>query len=539
MTDEALQSAPVTSVRPDDRHARERLLGVLFVTVISALYGGSLILARFDYQASADSYYHFAVAREIAHGNFRSELVDRAPWTILKQWPVDHYFGFHVLLAPFALLPSTIWGLKLATLAFFCAVPACCCWFLTERGVRFAWAWSFLPLLFANQDWRYLMLRGGNWLVVLSIALLQVAFFTKSKRGRWLGLILVGYLAMLSYQGALILLPLHVGALCSAWLLCRDALQKVQLAEPLLTALGLALGLLINPYMNGDAATFRFVWFHVAYMNLDPASLYPGLREFGPLPLEHLLANPEFIAAPVLLLASAAWVVVRAFRGKRPSYTTSVLLGAALVGLFLSARAIRMREYAVPWAVMFFASAVPPWPWKTPLLRKATTPLLSSAVCVLLLTKWPDTFYQLGDYLPYAQYEGARPILAAHRGPPVLNIAEGDYLTLRWEDPDVVVVQALSHYFLYPNRPIFDDVTTIRQSRTERPRLLAMQRFYQRGVRLVAVQHRNLAFPSFERYPDAFRPIFRSPEKITPRFRCSIYVLNEAGITAALAHTEP
>lgn len=535
MSETTQHGADTPTGQGDER--RGSLFGVLFVSVVSLIYGGSLILARFDYQASADSYYHFAVAREIAQGNFRSELAPRVPWTILSQWAVDHYFGFHLLLAPFAALPSAIWGLKLATLAFFCAVPLTIHWFLAARRVRFAWAWCFVPLLFANQDWRYLMLRGGNWLLVLSILFLEFAFFTPSTRRRWLGIVLVSYAATLSYQGGLLLLPLHLGVLCALLVLRRDTLTSAHFAEPLLTAFGLGLGLLLNPYMNSDAATFRFAWFHVAYMNRDPAGLYPGLREFGPVPLEHLLANPEFIAAPACLLAAAAWVVVRAVRGQRPSRTVCVLLGAALVGLVLSARAIRMREYAVPWAVSFFAAATPSWPWKTPLLRKAAAPLLAGAVCVLLLLKWPDTFDLLGNYLPAAQYEGARPILEAHRGPPVLNVAEGDYLTLRWEDPDVVVVQALSHYFLYPNRPVFDDVTTIRDASDDRSRLLAVQRFFQRGVRLVAVQHRNLAFQSFERYPRIFRPLFRSPAKITREFRCSIYLLDGAGLDATLAGT--
>ncbi|MEI9935715.1 MAG: hypothetical protein WDO69_00690 [Pseudomonadota bacterium] len=539
MHSEATELTPDALISAADfRRRPARRLAALFVSVVSVLYGGSLILARWDYQASADSYYHFAVAREIAQGNFRSELAPRLPWTILGQLPVDHYFGFHLLLAPFAALPSAVWGLKLATLVFFVAVPLSIYRFLAARGARFAWAWCFLPLLFANQDWRYLMLRGGNWLVVLSILFLQAAFFTPKKQSRQIAIVLVCYAATLSYQGGLILLPLHLGALCSALLLRRDAIDKAQLTEPLFTVLGLALGLLVNPYMNGSAATFRFLWFHLGYMNLDPAGLYPGLREFGPVPLAYLTANPEFIVAPGCLLAAAGWILVRAWRGQRPSYAVCVLLGAALTGLVLSARAIRMREYAVPWAVMFFATAVPPWPWPTPLLRKAAGPLLGTAVCVLFLVKWPDTFDLLGEYLPAAQYEGARRILQAYRGPPVLNVAEGDYLTLRWEDPDVVAVQALSHYFLYPNRPVFDDVTVIRESPSRRARLLALQRFYQRGVRLVAVQHRNLAYQTFEQSPDAFRRVFTSPAKITPQFRCSIYVLDAAGIAAAIADGE-
>jgi hypothetical protein len=520
----------------DSRRRFRRALEALFVSVLSLIYGGSLVLARFGHQASADSYYHFAVAREMARGNFRSEVGARLPWTIMAELPVDHYFGFHLLLAPLAALPNVEWGLKLATLLLFCAVPLSVWWFLNARGVHLAWLWCFLPLLFANQDWRYLMLRGGTWLLVLSILLLQVAFFTQHRVRRRLGIVCIGYLATLSYQGGVILLPLHLGALSTVLLLRRDSLARGQAWEPLLTLLGLGLGLLLNPYMDSSAATFRFFWFHVTQMNLDPAGLYPGLREFGPVPLAYLPANPEFIIAPLVLLCAAGWVFVRASRGHQPTYAVAVLLGAAVAGLVLTARAIRMREYAVPWAVLFLACVAPSWPWQTPLLRKAGAPLLACALAVLLFIKWPDTFNLLGGHLPAAQYQGARPVLEAYRGPPVLNIAEGDYTTLRWEDPDVVAVQALSHYFLYPNRPVFDDVVAIRESRSEVTRLRALQRFYERGVRLVTVQNRNSAYQTLEHFPSAFRPVFRSSEAdVKAQFRSSIYVMDSAGIELAIA----
>ena len=511
----------------------------LFVVVVCTLYGGTLILARWGYQASADSYYHFAVAREMVRGNLRSELVPHAPWTILARWPVDHYFGFHLLLVPFAAIPNAVWGLKLATLAFFVAVPLSVYCFLVARKVQFAWAWCFAPLQFANQDWRYLMLRGGNWLVVLAIAHLSAAFFMRQKRTRRLAIVLVSYVATLSYQGGLILLPMHLGALTAALLLCRESVERARIWEPLLTALGLMLGFVLNPYMNGNAATLRFLWFHVSYMNLDPAGLYPGLREFGPVPFAALIDNPEFIVAPCLLLAMAFWLLFRAYRGQKPTYAVAVLLGAALVGLLLTARAIRTREYAVPWAVAFFACSARPWPWATPLLRKAATPILASAVCACLLFKWTDTFELLGEHLPAAQYAGARAVLEARRGPPVLNIAEGDYTTLRWEDPDVVVVQALSHYFLYPNGPVYADVTAIREAPAHLTRLRALQRFYQRGIRLVSVQNRNSAYLTLEQHPEAFRPVFRSPvDQVDPEFRSTIYLMDGANIDSAITASE-
>jgi len=521
-----------------DEHGRSawaRALGAAFVALVSTVYGGTLIAARFGYQASADANYHFAVAREIARGNFRSEAAPHLPWTILSELPVDHYFGFHLLLAPFALLPNPLWGMKLATLLLFVAVPLSVYWLMLKCHAQAAWAWAFAPIVFANQDWRYLMMRGGNWTVLLSLAFIWVAFFVERPVPRRLGIVGLGYLATLSYQGGLVLLPLHLAGLLSGFLLCRERLARARWIEPAFTALGLALGFTLNPYMTASAAPFRFAWFHIPLMNLDPAGLYPGLREFGPVPLGHLLANPEFIVAPCVVLLGVAFVVVRALRGQRPSYEQAVLLGVACLGLALAVRAIRMREYAVPWAVVFLALLTPPLPVRR-WLRSALTPVVGLCIVLLLLEKWPDSAVLMGGSLPTAEYRGAGPLLRAYRGPPVLNIAEGDYTTLRYEDLDVAAVQGLSHYFLYPNRPVFADVTTIRESTSSVARLEALLRFYDRGVRLVTVQHRNSAYALLQRYAGAFRPVFRSPlPESEQAVGATIYVIDRAGLTAAIA----
>ncbi len=529
---------PATEQPPSPGSRTQRWLGAAFVALVSTLYGATLVLAKVGYQASTDAHYHFAVAREIARGNFRSEADPHLPWTILSELPVDHYFGFHLLLAPFALLFGPLWGMKLATLALFIAVPLSVYAFLTKCGARHAWLWSFVPILFANQDWRYLMMRGGNWIVIVSIAFIWVAFFVERQRPRRIGLLLLAYVSALSYQGGMVLLPLHLAGAASAFVLCRSELGREKLWEPALTALGLALGLTLNPYMNAHFAPWKFALFHVPLMNLDPAGLYPGLREFGPVPLDNLLANPEFIVAFCIVLAAVVFVLLRARAGRTPSYAVSVLLGVSVLGLVLTARAIRMREYSVPWAVLFLALLVPPLHLRAR-LQATLIPLLAALVPLLLALKWPDSNDLMGQSLPTAEYRGARALLEKYRGPPVLNIAEGDYTTLRYEDLDVAAVQGLSHYFLYPNRPVFDDVTTIRESKDATRRLQALLRFYDRGVRLVSCQHRHSADALLLRFPAAFRMVFRSPIPAQEqRVGASIYVMDRVDLVSAIASTQ-
>lgn len=487
--------------------------GALVVFLTTAFYGGSLMLSRWWYQASADSNYHFAVAREIARGNLTSERSPHLPWTVLSDMAVDHYFGYHALLAPFAWIPDPVLGMKLSTLLFFCAVPLSVYWFLKSRAVPLAWVWALTPLLLSNQDWRYLMLRGGHLIVPLSFAFLHFAFFASTQRRRRWGIVFVAWLAMLCYHGALVLLPLHVAGLLSLGLLRRDLLEKGQGWEVLLTLVGFALALTLNPYMDASASTWRFLWYHVGYMNFDPADLYPGLREFGPVPFYLLVQNPIFWIFPLVVVVVAARVISRRVAGARPTHAQAVLLGAALVGLVLAARAIRMREYAVPWALCFLATMTPAVPAKWPMLRKLAPAIAGALACCVLLLKWPDTFAALGKHLPTDQFSGARPLLEETAGRPVLNIAEGDYTTLRFEYPDVVAVQGLSRYFLYPNKPVFDDVWELRRTNDPTRRLQILQRFYDRGVRLLAVQHRNPVFDYAEQHPEVLQLAYRASYK--------------------------
>ena len=135
--------------------------------LVSAAYAAVLLALSPGQQPSADSHFHFEVARWIARGDFVPDLARGLPMTILRDMPVDHYWGYHVLLAPFALLPDAELGMKVATVVFFAAVAVSICAFLRARGVAYPWAWALAAMLFSTQDWRYMQLRGGQLVVPL------------------------------------------------------------------------------------------------------------------------------------------------------------------------------------------------------------------------------------------------------------------------------------------------------------------------------------------------------------------------------------
>jgi hypothetical protein len=114
--------------------------GALVVAVASATYATVLSLLEPGYQAGADSHYHFSVAREMARGTLVPDVAHGLPFTVLREMPVDHYWGYHLLLVPFALWPDQETGMKIATVALFAAIFVALYALLRRLGVAHAWA---------------------------------------------------------------------------------------------------------------------------------------------------------------------------------------------------------------------------------------------------------------------------------------------------------------------------------------------------------------------------------------------------------------
>ena len=329
---------------------RLRLLGLVVVALTCGVYAALLLAACPGYQPGADSHYHFLVGREISRGTFVPDVAHGLPFTVLHDLPVDHYWGYHLLLAPFGWISDAETGMKAATVVLFAGAFAAIHLFLSARRVAHAWVWALLPLLFSTPDWRSLQLRGGQLSLPLLVAMTHVAFFETRATRRRLLLLLLSYVAMVGYHGGLVLLPFHVAGIAALGTLRRSELGRGQVWEPAITAAGVALGLTVNPYMDGHASTWRFAALHVGDMGRDTAHLYDDqlIAEFHGFPAWVLVQHPEWLALLLATIGAVAWVVWRARDGRNPpSREAIVLSGMALAGIALTAEAMRTREYSV------------------------------------------------------------------------------------------------------------------------------------------------------------------------------------------------
>lgn len=493
------------------------------MALLAGTYASALLGLKPGYPASADNHYHFSVGREIAHGAWVPDVARGLPLTVLRDMPVDHYWGYHLLLAPFGLLADPKVGMAAATVVLFAAVWVAQYLFLRARGVGTAWAWALAPMLFSTQDWRFMQLRGGQLIVPLLFAMTEVAFFELRPVRRRVALLTIGYFAMLSYHGGIVLLPFHLAGVLALALL-RPSECRGRWCEPLVTAAGFALGLTLNPYMDARASTWRFAALHIGEMGRDAARLYDDqeIAEFHGFPSAVLVAHPEWL---LLLCAVLVAVALVAWKARRQTAEVGidaiVLSGMALAGIALTAQAMRTREYSVPVAFSLLAVLAPRGP--STLALKA---LVSALFALALVSHGKATLALLATHLPTREYEDARRLLEANGDHPILNVAEADYGMLRFQYGRVVCVQGLSRYFIYPYKDLFHDVWEIHDhadTSAETPAIL--RRFWDRGVRLVTA-HRTHKMARFaEAHPRMLRLVFRSPIN-----GAAIYAINRAAL---------
>lgn len=138
-------------------------------------------LSLFPKTADLDAFYHIGHAAAYLEGSLFDTSLPWATRSIIGDIGGDLWWGFHVLLLPFAALGDVSAGLRLASLSLTLLLGLSFFWVLRRHEVRYPGVWAALFLLAApNVFFRHLMLRPH----VISLAT-SIAMVSCMVKGRW------------------------------------------------------------------------------------------------------------------------------------------------------------------------------------------------------------------------------------------------------------------------------------------------------------------------------------------------------------------
>ncbi len=155
--------------------------------VLVALLGH---LSLFPNVADLDGFYHIGHARGYLEGSLFDTSLPWATRSIIRDIGGDLWWGFHVLLLPFAALSSVAIGLRISAFFLTVGLGLTVYWVFMRHRVTHAGWWAALFLVAVpNIFFRFLMVRPHVVSLAASVALLSVLV-----RGRWWQVVLLSAL---------------------------------------------------------------------------------------------------------------------------------------------------------------------------------------------------------------------------------------------------------------------------------------------------------------------------------------------------------
>ena len=472
--------------------SRSALEAILVGLGLAAIFIAYLAAVQFATPALAgvDGYYHIRIA-EIMRTQGLKPAFPWLPLTILNPREYyDHHFLFHVALIPFTFGDLRV-GAKLASVLFPALAFLSIWWLLRNQRVPYSALWA-LGLLAISEAFIYRMslLRAQS----LSLAVMAIGLHCMlAKKHVWL--LPLGFIYVWMYDAFPMLLVLS--AIYSASILLME--RRLELRPVLFSSLGIALGLVVNPYFPADIV---FIIRHLLPKLTQTTAVDVG-SEWYPYNTGQLLEN-----SPLTLVVFFSGVVALGLGSQRmQARTAASLFIAMLFGLMLF-QSRRFIEYFPPFALIFAAFAWSPLleanngearritlgprlrlflPWVNGAsLRK----LVSLGILILFLI--PGTFLTLQraqasikTSKPYTLFEGASAWLQANT-PPGSRLFQTD-----WDDfprlfyfntRNTYLVGLDPTYMQIYSAPLYDLWVKITQGDVQRPSEAIYNRFGARYV---------------------------------------------------------
>ncbi|MFN8459305.1 MAG: hypothetical protein U0401_32410 [Anaerolineae bacterium] len=387
------QPWPAVRFNPIDLLTGAALLG-LFVTWLALIQFSTPNLV------DNDGYYHIKLAQLMREGGLKPAF----PWLPLSVLNphdfVDHHWLYHVLLIPFT-YGDLVNGAKWASVIF-PAVTFLAGWLLLH-GQRIPYAaWWAIGFLAVSEAFLYRMSMPRAQAASLLVLLLALHVTLRQRYG-WL--LPLAFLYVWFYN-AFPLILLVVGVyVAMRWLLER----QLNLAPLVYTGLGLALGLVINPYFPNNLI---FIYHHLFPKLTETTAISVG-NEWYPYQTWTLVEN----SGPALL-AYVAGAFALGLSGRRMTVRTATLLVlATLFGLMLF-KSRRFVEYYPAFALLFCAlawtSLVEDWLKSKNWLRFALPVGLTLALIPALWWNLPAAQESMQSAKPTQRYAAASAWLEKH-----------------------------------------------------------------------------------------------------------------------------
>lgn len=349
----------VRTERPDPPPGPLRDSGVPALAAI-VLLAHLTLLPRI---AGLDSFYHIGHTAHYLESGLTATAFPWATQSVVMDLGADLWWGFHILLLPFALASTPPQAIHFAAPILTLVLAGTVVWVLRRHAVRHAGWWAVvLFLAVPNVLYRFLMVRPH--VLSLAAALLLLSFLV---RGRWWQ-IAAAAAALVWIHLGLFWMPL--GMACAYGLSSlRRRPGRVALALGAVLA-GTATGWVLRPNPMGAAG---LAWTQIVRLFSEKATEQPLLfaGELLPLPVADLLRSAPLFAA-LWLGGVTVWLA----RLRRPEKrlpddpgvsdapadrtfpTTALLISAA----FLAVTLLSARRALVEW--VFFGALALPFIWE-------------------------------------------------------------------------------------------------------------------------------------------------------------------------------
>lgn len=402
MSERAVAISHPVSTAADRLSNAEFVKPVIQAVILFSLFAGLLAVVQFatDALVGTDGYYHARMGLLIRQEGLRPNF-KWLPLTILNADAFyNHHLLYHIYLALFAGTDPLVDGgqsltqsIKIASIIMPALAFLAIWWLLRTQKVKWAALWA-LALFAVSEAFLYRMSMPRAQSASLLVLMLGLHWLLL---GKYWPLIPLGFAYVWLFDG-FPLLPIMGGIYFLTKLLTDRKLDWQAVAFP---TIGIALGLLINPYFPENI--------HFTLNHLLPKISFSDTavgNEWYPYDTWTLLGNSGFaLGACIIAVIGLGWHKERIDRS-----TLTVLLLTVFFGLLVF-KSRRFIEYFPAFTVIFAALALSPlireWVANRPRFEKIAPVLLIAALFFPMVTTMQLARDSVGNSSPANRYAEA------------------------------------------------------------------------------------------------------------------------------------